>query len=183
MYWMLECYGPETEDRAAVSEVTNDEDFSWNLGRRFEIAPPDPLEVRMEPGLMVPMFNRGILLFSDAMLDVLASVGVDNLDTYPAVLVDIESEQQYLNYRAVNILGLVAAADLSRSSFTSHSSSNLIDTDFESLAIDGSRAHGFLIFRLAEAVSGIVIHDRLKQAFENAGIEHLDFIEPSNWAG
>jgi hypothetical protein len=182
-YYMLECYGPAEADRAAVRDVLNDDDFSWNLGRKFASPPPAPIQVKIEPGLMMPMFNRGILLFSDQMLSVLAAAGVDNLDAYPATLEDLESGQIHQNYKAINILGVVAAADLSKSQYVAHSASKLIDTDFDSLAIKEDAARGLLLFRLAEAVSGIVIHERVKQALEAAGIQYLDFVDPKDWIG
>lgn len=182
MYWMLECYGILV-DRAGVVGVLNDSGRNWLLGRPFKVPPPSPLEIEVDDGAMVPMFDSGVLLFSDAMLKVLQSVGVDNLDVYPAVLVNKGSGARHENYKAINILGLVAAADLSRSKCVSHTSTGLIDTDFDSLVIDESKAHGFLMFRLAEAVNGIVIHDRVKVALERGGIRHLDFVKPEKWVG
>lgn len=182
MYWMLECYGILV-DRAGIVGVLNDSGRNWLLGRPFKTPPPSPLEVEVDDGAMVPMFYRGILLFSDAMLKALQSVGVDNLEIYSALLVNKTTGARYENYKAINILGLVAAADLSKSKYVSHTSTGLIDTDFDSLTIDPSKAHDLLMFRLAEAVNGIVIHDRVKVALEKAGIKHLDFVKPEKWIG
>jgi hypothetical protein len=183
MYWMLECYGPAEADRAAVRHVLNDRDYSWNLGRKFGSPPPAPIEVQIEPGLMMPMFNRGILLFSQEMLSALSAAGVDNVDTYPANIEELETGRRHLNYRAVNILGVVAAADLSKSKYVAHREGALIDTDFESLTINERAARDLPLFRLAEAVSGIVIHDRVKRALESAAIRYLDFVDPKTWIG
>jgi len=117
------------------------------------------------------------------MIGVLKTAGADNIDCYPAALTEIESQKRYDNYKAVNIIGLVAAADLGGSSYVSHSATALIDTDFDALSIDPARARGLLLFRLAESVNGIVIHDRIREALESGGIKYLNFVDPQNWSG
>jgi hypothetical protein len=100
--------------------------------------------------------------------------GVDNIDTYPAVLVDNANEREF-RYFAVNILGLVAAADLSKSQWSNFDSAARLDTHFESLAVDPAKARGHLMFRLAEDTGTIIVHAKVKQALESAGIPMLRF--------
>ena len=78
---------------------------------------------------------------------------------------------------------MVAAADLDQSVYSTPSGKPIIDTDFDSVVLDGSRTHGSLLFRMAECVSAIVIHESVKQSIESAGIPHLNFVEPENWFG
>ena len=49
--------------------------------------------------------------------------------------------------------------------------------------ISAARVDGALMFRLAEAVNTIVVHDSVKQAIEAAGIDTLTFIDPADWTG
>jgi hypothetical protein len=183
-YYVLECYGPDDEEMAAVEEVVGLEDVMWNLGRPLTDKLDEPIEVKMDPsgGLMMPMFDRGILLFSDELIEALKSAGVNNLECYQVVLVNEQSHERWRDYKAVNIIGLVAAADLGASVYRPHGRP-VIDVDFDSLAIDESKARGFLMFRLAENVSAIVVHKSVKQAVEEKGIRHLDFVEPQDWMG
>ena len=37
------------------------------------------------------------------------------------------------------------------------------------------------MFRLAESVMGIVVHESVKQAIEAAGIDTLTFVDPAEW--
>jgi len=180
VYYLLECFGPDDQERAAIDTVPRG--IYWNRGARFEEPVPDPLEVILDgDGLMMPMFNRGILLFSDELVKVVREAGVDNIDTYNAVLVDPVGGKRHTNYKAVNIIGLVAAADLAASKYHAPSGRPLIDTDFDALVIDEQRAHGLLMFRLAESVNGIVVHSIVREKVEKAGIRHLNFIEPESW--
>jgi len=184
LYFILGCFGPEEEDRAGIGEIPPD--MNWNLGRRFDQPPRTPLEVSLNPdfpGIMVPMFDSGILLFTDAMIAALREAGVDNLDCYEVVIRDPLTGKEWKDYQAVNIIGLVAAADLSESVYSADSGVALIDTDFDSLAIDESKALGSLMFRLAECVSAIVVHRKVKEKLEGRGIPYLDFTNPSDWIG
>jgi hypothetical protein len=182
LYYLLECYGPPDQERAAIDRVP--EGISWNRGVRFENPVPEPLEVVLDgDGILMPMFNRGVLLFSDDLVLAIREAGVDNIDCYATVLVDPIGNKRYTNYKAVNIVGLVAAADLTKSQYSMPSGRPLIDTNFDSLAIDDSKARGLLLFRLAECVSAIVIHSRVREAVEQRGIPYLAFVEPANWFG
>lgn len=182
-FYMLECYGPDDVERAGIATV-HLSGVNWMLGSRFEDPPPTPIRIVLDAdnGIMMPMFNRGILLFSDEMIDALREAGVDNLDCYDAELFNPLTKTVFTSYKAVNIIGVVAAADLAKSEFTAHGTP-LVDVDFDSLAIDADRATDLLMFRLAESVSGIVVHESVKAHIEQRGIKYLDWIEPGSWIG
>ena len=116
--------------------------------------------------------------------DALRKAGVDNLQAFETTLQlsPGEAVPQDL-YVAVNIVGLVAAADLGRSAVSPGTPERLISTDFDSLAIDAGRAHGLLMFRLAENTSAVVVHRSVKDAVERAGIVTLTWLLPEEWAG
>ena len=184
-YFILECYGPEDQDRAAIGEIVAAPDVNWNLGRRFTVPIPTPIEVRLDPeqpGLLLPMFERSILLLRDDVIGTLTATGVDNLDLYPAIVFDPATGERHEDYKAVNIIGAVRAADLSQSIYTAHGDPPLIDTDFDKLVIDEAKAHGLPLFRLAECVSAKVIHARVKEALQRHHA-HFDFVEPEDWIG
>jgi hypothetical protein len=88
----------------------------------------------------------------------------------------------YKDYLAFNIIGVIAAADLSKSEYHAWDESK-VALDFNSLVIDEIKTRNALIFRLAEATNGIVIHESVKKAIEAAGINTLTFISPEEWVG
>jgi hypothetical protein len=184
MYYMLECYGPMEFERQAIASEPTEEMVSWMRGLTIETPLPTPIEVEMDgDGIMMPMFKRGILLFRDDLIQAMESAGVDNMDYYDTVLIDPVANVRYDNYKAVNIIGLVAAADLQKSKYTAPSGVPMIDTNFDSVVIDEEKAMGLLMFRMAECVSAIVIHEKVKDYIEQAGIKYLDFIKPKKWFG
>jgi hypothetical protein len=185
-YFIMECYGPDDEERASLGAVPLFEGINWYLGRRFDKAPPTPIQVGLHPDspdLLMPMFDRSILLFTDELISALAEAGVDNLDCYDAVIVHPKNGKRFTNYKAVNIIGLVVAADLPASTYKAHSGSTLVDVDFDSLSIDESKTRGLLMFRLAECVTAIVVHEKVKKHVEARGIRYLDWVPPQDWVG
>jgi len=152
---------------------------SWSLGRPFDTPPPDPIRIELVPvtdftGEPAPMFDRYMCLMGEAMVGALRRCGVDNIDTYPAILVDSVNHREF-EYLAINILGLIAAADLSKSQWSNFDGAARIDTHFDALAVDPDKARGQLMFRLAEDTGTIVVHAKVKQALESAGIAMLRF--------
>lgn len=152
---------------------------SWALGRPFARPLPDPIRIDLVPvqdftGEPAPMFDRAMCLMAEAMVVALRGCGVENLDVYPAVLADPANAREF-RYFAVNIIGLVAAADLERSRWTNFDGEARVDTHFESLVVDPAKARGRLMFRLAEDTATIVVHEHVKRALESAGIRNLRF--------
>lgn len=182
MYYMMECFGPLDQERQAIDTVPSG--FSWNSGAPLTTNPNGPLEVLMDgDGIMVPMFYRGILLWHDELVEAVKRARADNIECYECVLIDPIARIRYQNYKAINIIGRVAAADLSKSVYSAPSGVPLIDTDFDSVVIDEKKANGMLLFRMAENVSAIVVHETVKKSIEDAGIPYIDFVKPESWIG
>ncbi len=169
------------------SEIDN-----WWVGKRLEIQPSTPLVYQIDEddeGTLVPFFEElDAPLMSEPLIEVLRSAGVDNLDTYDAVIRETRTGREHRGYKAVNIVGLVKAADESSNTedLGLGDDDGLIATWFEDLVVSEARARGLLLFRLAESVSTILIHKRVKEQIESAsipGVEHLVFIHPARWSG
>lgn len=186
MYFILECYGPDEEDPTALGDWPHFDGVNWNLGRLIDKPIPTPIPIELDaqyPGIMMPMYSSGLLLFNDAMIAALHGIGVNNFQAFEAIVTDPINHVEYTNYKVINIIGVIGAADLGKSTYESADGSNLIDTDFSSLAIDENKAKGLPMFRLAESVNALVIHERVKKALEAAKIPYLDFVLPEEWIG
>jgi hypothetical protein len=59
----------------------------------------------------------------------------------------------------------------------------MISTDFHALSIDESKARGLLIFRLAENITAVLVHEHVKKQVERSGIGTLTWLAPEEWAG
>lgn len=154
---------------------------SWALGRRFQASLPNPIVLELVPvsdftGEPPDMFDEYMCLMSRTMVRAISAAGADNLDVYPVVLEDRQNGRRF-DYYAVNIVGLVEAADLAQSEWDNLDGEPKLDTHFDSLVVDESKAAGHLIFRLAEDSSAIIIHDKVKAALEASALSTLTYTQ------
>ena len=188
MYYILHYNTPEDEE-GGYPDINDGLQFdgfkSWSLGRHFDASLPNPIIVNFMPvdgyqGPPADMYNESMCLMRTRMVKVLEEEGVTNLDTYPAVLKNEETGETY-DYRAVNIIGLLSAADLSKSKWESYDGDALYDVNFDSLEIDKDAARGLLIFRLAENSLTIVVHEKIRNRLVKEDFPTLNFVEPKDW--
>jgi hypothetical protein len=185
MYYVLdEAPLGSTEDLAVIDEYPRIELDAWLLGKRFRVTIPEPLRIVLDdsaPGRLPDYFKGSIPLMSDRLLAALAAAGVDNLDTYRVELRKGDGSLASSDYKAVNVVGVVSAANMAESTVAEGLPVELVATSFDSIAIDEKKAGGLLMFRLAEAVTTLLIHERVKRYLEANGFGALGFIEPENW--
>jgi hypothetical protein len=157
---------------------------TWVGGVRFRSRIDEPVIVEIQPGYekaeLVPYFDRANLM-SDAFYEALREAGVDNLDVYEAEIHSGDGRIVHRGYRAFNVIGVVEAADLDKTVFNSPPGTTLIDASIETLEIDARRTGGLLLFRLAEYVSAVVVHEKIKNAIEAKGFRDVIFREPSEF--
>ncbi len=183
MYFMLECFSPEEADHAQYSY--EDDELSWMTGRRFDLPPQQPLIITIElgeNGVTPELTDVPIPLMTKRLAKCLEGAGVSNIDYYQAEIQNVETGETSTDLFAFNLIGCVSAVDLAGSKFTAPDGS-LISVDFDSVKINESKTRGALMFRLAESVNAIVVHESVKNAIEAAGIDTLTFIPPEEWVG
>lgn len=160
---------------------------NWRDGSPVGRSVPKPLVYTLRAGsegVPKPMYYaEAVPVMRDDVVAALRQAGVHNIEYFDAVLKDPDNGQEFTDYKAYNIVGLVACADLSASKLMDTNESDLLDMDFDSLVIDESRTGGALLFRLAENVSAIVVHDRVKRAIEASGVPGFLFYGPGEWSG
>lgn len=190
MYYVLDRFGSAHPCRWIAGWPYID-GVNWEAGRRHARPVPKPLTLELEPlnrassdhGPELPEYFTGTIpLFRDDLVDALAGAGVDNLDLYDVLVRDPDDGKTYSNYKAVNIIGVVSAADMGASKATVHTGGPVIDVEFDNLVLDEARPRGALIFRLAEATGTIVVHERLRDHLLAKGFDRLEFLPPGDVA-
>ncbi|CAE6781618.1 MAG: hypothetical protein H8K06_03630 [Nitrospira sp.] len=164
----------------------------WRAGVKITHALPDRLEFTLKPfdpdssdhaPYMPAYLKASPPLFRDDLLEAMRECGVENLDLYDVVIRDPDNDHVHTNYKAVNIIGLIAAADMLRSDAIVHPGSPpLIDVDFDRLVLDETTTHGALIFRLAESTNAILVHPKLRDFLLGRGFTDLAFYTPDEVA-
>jgi len=170
----------------------NEPEVDWYYWRKGAFIPktesiPNPIKFSLEPfnphsaddsQHMPSYLEAAAPLFSDALIQALTECGVDNLEVYPVAIRDPDNGEVFTNYKAVNVIGLIAAADMETSNATVHPNGPpIIDVDFDGLVIDENKAHDLLFFRLAESTNAIIVHETVRNYLLNKGFTDLAFYE------
>lgn len=184
-YFVMTCNG--VYPSAAMADEPEEGGASWFHGRPITMSMPNPLIYRLDPqrpgNIREMMDDLSRPLMSDSLVAALSAVGVDNLQLFDAVIEDPATGATHTNYKAFNVIGVVDAADMSKSVCMGTSDSTMIDVDFESLAIDDTKAAPFRLFRLAQNVSTIIVDEAVKREVEQREIPGMEFYDPVDWSG
>jgi hypothetical protein len=187
-YYMLECDLDAEEAILSGDPDQFDPDLDWYCGARFDRPPALPVRLVIEDGeagsgVLPELSDVPTPVMTRRLMDTLTKAGVTNIDYYDCEIFDEAASVTHTSHVAYNLIGVVAAADLKQTRFASPGVVRLIDSDIDGLAIDPGKTRGALIFRLAEAVNGIVVHDSVRRVVLAAGITTLTFLDPGDWAG
>lgn len=190
MYRILKCPIPVTKNGENLMNIKN---YGFRAGTIWSWTDGLPLEEDEHPGDLPihisvdyfhgyqgepqELYDSGINIISPRVKAVFDSLGIDNILYFPAVL-HISPLGRDVDYFAFKIIGRVAAADAKSHLEGYQGRQPLGDASIYDLTIDSSKAFNFLIFRLAESTTTIVVHEKVKLACEAAGIDTLKFLLP-----
>ncbi len=183
-HYVMTCEG--VSPATCIGEAPEVPGAPWMDGQPVSEVPDQPLVFTLDPaypGKLQAMYEDDILLMREDLVEALKESGVDNVQWFPAILRDTRKRTDHKNYYASNIVGVVACADVSRSRKAAVSDSEMIDAFFDSLVIDESKTGGALMFRLAESVSAIIVHEKVKKHIEQNQVPNMVFYGPGEWAG
>jgi len=176
---------------------TNTPPVDWYYWRKGAPLPeteeiPDPITFDLRPyyeeaegdAQYMPSFLRASApLWRDDLIQALREAGVDNIECYNTAIRDPDNGEVHTNYKAVNIVGLVAAVDWDKSKATvPPDGSARTDVDLDGFSVDASKTGQFLLFRSAESTNGILIHESVKRHLEQKGFTDLAFYPPEEAA-
>jgi hypothetical protein len=151
---------------------------NWMLARRFQAEVQEPVQATINPqnkkGILLPLYGVPQIMRRD-LYETLVGAGVDNIDVYAAVVTQEDGTVVSNDYVAYNIIGAVKAADLSATEFAPENPSRMVDAGVEKMAISDEKAKGLLLFRSAESIRLIVVHENVRKAIEAKGIANIAF--------
>ncbi len=186
MYYVMEARGVSSIVTADFY-LDNRFPYSWISGARFSTTPPDPLILTWDPehesGVRLPLYGAGMVLMSKPLVGALEEAGIDNLDKYPVVIRSTVGQPDCHDYWAVNIIGVISAVDRANSIIFDEPDGPLISVMFEKLALDESKIKGQLLFRLAESVGTILVHELIVKHLQSKGGFKLTFINSADYCG
>lgn len=191
MYYVLDCEFPLNENGEALVEVHNSFKVgkvrNWRNGQRLKpgIVVPTPIEIEFErhrgyAGQPPELIDSGVPVMTTRLADALQESGVDNIDFFPAILSEKSTGEKF-DYKAYKVVGLVSAADMGKSDWSSYDNRPVIDVSFDGIEIDLKKTGGLLLFRLAENINALLVHQHIKDLVEKKGIDTLQFLDPTEW--
>lgn len=183
-YFVMSCEG--VHPATTIDQSPRLPGGPWMTGRPLQFDVPTPLIFTLDPkypGKMKAMYKNKYPLMRDDLVQALTDAGVDNIQYFPAIIKDTSANIDHTNYKAFNVIGVIAAADMDQSQLMGTSPSQMVDVDFAGLVIDPKKPGGALLFRLAEAVNAIVVHDKVRKQVEAAGIPNMVFFDAGEWSG
>lgn len=180
-YYILTARNPKRMLLYSLDDPTDNDKDGWMLGKLFKGIPEVPVVAEICTGYenaeLLPFFENPPLM-TDAFYRTLCDAGVENLIAFDAIIRSEDESITHHGYKAINIIGMVRASG-EGTIFTGNS--KLIDASIDSLEIASDITGELLMFRLAENVSAIVVHERVKQAIEAKGFPYLVFLDPGDY--
>lgn len=192
MYFIMGCQRLTTEDGEALLEIHNDIEVGnvwyWRDGKPLEPDEenvPTPIVIDFDPfrGYQGPpeeLFDVGVPLMSARLAEAITEAGVTNVRFFKTTLRNTVSGKTYA-YQTFKVVGLVAAADLAKSTWSSYDGHLFADVSFEGLTLDKTKIPDLLMFRLAENLNGLLVHKKVRDHILAKGIDTLKFIKPKDW--
>lgn len=118
------------------------------------------------------------LLFSQRFVDVLDSLGVDNIQYFDADVV-YEPTGETLPYNVANVVGVVSGLNLEQSDVIVSPKGNVLN--IEAMCLDEQKLEGHKVCRLEERVMHIVVHKSVKEAVEAADLTGFLFVSDDEY--
>lgn len=165
---------------------------NWCDGKKIDIELSLPLEYLVEDfdehgGLLRSYYYAlAAPLMSKKLIKALRECGVNNLDTYDANIRFLSNGKINQDYQAVNIIGLVKAANMNKSNYTtsglSDDNNDKLSVWFDNMIIDEESIKDLLFFRMAESLSTVLVHKSIKEEIEK-DFPDLKFYHPQSFSG
>jgi hypothetical protein len=187
MYWLLA--DERTDDHElslnGIPPTVEQMDIRFDLGEFLDTEVP-VIEVayQLRDGQYmadsIEVTPRLGLLINEKVRSIFKKVAVDNVQYFPAKLVEEETGNVTEEYCFANIVGKYSAVDFSKSELEFFDDGDIRFIDKLVLEIDENQDLGH-IFRLAEFSSLIIVSDPLKKAIEESGVTGMAVYKPEEY--
>jgi len=107
-------------------------------------------------------YIAGKCVMSRRLVETLEMAGVNNLQKFKAELRDEKSDLVNRDFYVVNVIGLVAAANFSKPESLPLGGGHV----FTNLTVIPGEAHDLLMFRLAESLIDVIVHEQVAKVIE-----------------
>lgn len=189
---MLLCSDTETSPDITLTGNGSCFELIWGTGHFIDISEYDlsrleficeSLPIGYFPDFAVS--DLGCVVVSERLRNLLTNNGIDNIEYFPATIVERKSESSKPGFFAANIIGLVDCINTDKSEFRG----NVVDGEVKaifrmrSLVLKELEVDIGYIYRPLKFRRLIIIEDRFEKILEDSGIVGTKFILPERWDG
>ncbi|MBN1186640.1 MAG: hypothetical protein JXR90_15420 [Spirochaetes bacterium] len=170
MYYQLNWRADDGEDYSNTADSPKTR-VPWTMGVMYRREVPQPLICNLNPKRgpkLRDLYLIDIPLFSNRFVKLLEDNGVSNLQCFNGGVREPDGTL-HDNYKAVNIVGLIACADLEKSEYISGSEPPIME--FTKLVIDEAKIGEHEFFRVQENSLYILVSESLKNVIEQSDLK------------
>ncbi len=189
MYWVLSNELVDEDNDADLSGVLSSNkglvvEFNEGVPITVPVGPftftvSEPIQGNLTDHLSITEV-RG-LVFSTAVLQILDTLGVKNIQTYDLTIVDTKGKRTITDYKIVNVADAIDCIDHDQSDLEYFDSGNVMFID--QLQLDESKIPPELhIFRVNRSLTTVVISDKLKKAIEAQKLTGFVIYKPEEYS-
>ncbi len=180
-------FGPPDDRWVAIPDLNGP--FEHDLEISFTFGKPIPFDLEVIE-YIVPQrkkytdfqFNYpGHPLFSKRLRELLAELGVDNIEYYDTRFKTKKGKLIDDTYKIGNVIGTVKCFDWKRSKYDKKTSDEFKVRDIEKVVIRKKQARGHLLFRMEEQNVILLVHSSVRDALLAAGMTGIKFIKPEDY--
>lgn len=181
-YYVLAVENHEGMLLSGMPEANPDDPFvdDWLFGTPFSVDIREPVVVEIQnrylKAELMPYFQSEPVM-SNEFYQSLVDCGVNNLMAYDCILQSEDGKIQHKGFKAVNIIGVIQAAGKDTEF---RGESRLMDASIDKLDIDAHKTGGALMFRLAENLSKVIVHEKVKKHLESKNFPFIVFRDPGD---
>ncbi len=173
------------ENNVSLGEIDSDielEPVDLLSGDKL-VKPPSYINITLSKnsGDFYPdIINSLITLYSNKVKQCLDNCGVDNVDYYPAKIIDPKSNAVNTDYWFANICGRISCIDVENSDTKLNAIGRL---KFESFCIDEDKVNGAKIFRLHELGRLVIVNEDIYNELAKADLKGIILENTRNYDG
>ena len=192
MYYVWEYYLDKREDffTCGIEQFDGWENIPWFQGNIIEQKLPSILKYYTDSTLLpydYPLTGGGgAVLISGKIMEILDRLQVKGFDRYPSEIIRPNGEV-IDNYYTLNLLNKVSCVNQRQSIIQMKKFGPVQIPEYKKLILDYDRIPSdVLLFRLEGRETIILVHEKVKKAFDEEGVTGADLIDPRierpNWA-
>lgn len=190
---LILCPNTETSPSMRLSDRGSCNEMIWEGGRhldpnKYDFSRLEFICERLKSGGMTDyaVTDMGCSIVSERLKSFLEESGIDNVQYFPATVIERDGERAKSGYYAANIIGLVDCIDRDASEMKARRDKNgefNIITRISKLVLKNLETDYGYMYRAYPFTRLILIDTAFKEKMESSGLTGIRLVNPERWDG